>query len=674
MRIPALKPPAMGSIPLGGGVDIVTPTIATTPGSLRYSNNYEAAIGGGYRRILGFERFDGRPSPSDAVYALLTLDAPPANVTVGDTVAGETSAATGVVFRIDGNTVAVTKITGAFEVETLKRGVNTVGDIVDPETAVDGFLDNVLNEGAANEYRADIAAVPGVGPIRGLAILNGVVYAWRDNVGVSAMVIHKSTVGGWSEVAMYHEVNFDAGTAAYTEGASITQGAVSATVKRVVLLSGSWAGGTAAGKLIVTVPSGGVFAAGAAAGGGAANLTGGDSLITLSPGGMVSTVSWNFYGGAGTQRLYGCDGTNREFEFDGDVWVPLSTGMGAVRASRVVVHKNHLFFSYGSSVQHSSPGAPYLWSPIVGAAELGTGDDVTDMVSIGGSEAAAALMILCKNSTFVLYGNGVSSWNLSTMSRTVGCSRGSAQDIGGVVALDRGGVGRFPATQAFGNFLQISISQQVEPLVKARNCDCSVYTAKEGRYRVFFSDSTAISGLPAKNGRMQWMPIDYGRSIKHAVDGEIAGDSRTFYGTDDGWVIEADKGRSFDGQPIPYSMVMSPVHFRTPSVLKSFRYVELEFENQSACSVMASAEIENGGEYPQSAAQVESRNYGVGLVYGRSLWGQSYWNVKGLQHRRLPMEAVGASMLLTFSGESSNELPHTIRMVTVAYHARRVTR
>ena len=51
---------------LGGGLDLTTPAIARsrTPGTLIGCLNYEARREG-YRRIDGYERFDGRPSPSD---------------------------------------------------------------------------------------------------------------------------------------------------------------------------------------------------------------------------------------------------------------------------------------------------------------------------------------------------------------------------------------------------------------------------------------------------------------------------------------------------------------------------------------------------------------------------------------------------------------------------------
>ena len=57
---------------------------------------------------------------------------------------------------------------------------------IDGYTAFDGRLDNTLAQ-----------AVPGSGPVRGVWLYNGDVFAWRDNAGGTALVMHKATAGGW---------------------------------------------------------------------------------------------------------------------------------------------------------------------------------------------------------------------------------------------------------------------------------------------------------------------------------------------------------------------------------------------------------------------------------------------------------------------------------------------
>src|SRR4029077_15916152 len=123
-----------------------------------------------------------------------------------------------------------------------------------------------------DNYRADIAAVPGSGPIRGVVATKftgaDVVYAFRDNAGATGLDIYKTTTGGWVKITYYNEVYFTAGgTGIPADGNTLTEGGVTATIKRVVLESGSWAAGTAAGRFIVTNPAGGNFSNGAATAG-----------------------------------------------------------------------------------------------------------------------------------------------------------------------------------------------------------------------------------------------------------------------------------------------------------------------------------------------------------------------------------------------------------------------
>ena len=74
MPAPKMPPTQYDIIQLRGGLDLVTPTLSLPSGVARDAVNYEVSITGGYSRIAGYERFDGRPNPSDATYTLLTVN------------------------------------------------------------------------------------------------------------------------------------------------------------------------------------------------------------------------------------------------------------------------------------------------------------------------------------------------------------------------------------------------------------------------------------------------------------------------------------------------------------------------------------------------------------------------------------------------------------------------
>ena len=663
------------SVVIGGGMNLSVPPLFAKPGTARLAYNYEYAVDGGVERVRGLDAFDGRTAPSSAAYVMLQCSATISGISIGDTVEGSTSAATGKVIYISGDKIAMTRISGTFVVEDLEVSSVVKATVSNTAPAIHGFVENTIYKLAADDYQADITKVPGSGRVRGLAVLNDEVFAWRDNVGATAMVLHKATTGGWTAVDLGEEVSFTGGSTEYSDGETLTQGGASATIARVVLESGTW-GGTAAGRFIITGRTGGNFSAGASGGGGVATLSGAQTAITLSAGGRVRTDAYTFTAAQSDKRLYGCDGVNREFEFDGTVYVPLSTGMGSIRATSVRCHKNHLFFGYRGSLQHSAIGNPYVWSAVFGALELGTGDEITNLISVGGATAAAAMMVTCRNALFVLYGTSSSDWELLPLSRVSGAQADSAQDIGGVVALDTPGVVRYPATQDFGNFAWDTVSLQIQSLLRGKECVCSVFDTTYFKYRLFFSDGTAISGLPKGQREFDWAVLAYGRTIVLAEHAEIAGIARTFYADDDGWVYEADKGRSFAGDSIAYALKLQPLSQRSPMVEKTYRDAQLEMQTTSACTIYTSAEFgsSDAGEPEGATEQITTAQYGAGLVYDLSNYNESYWGVTAVARKMVPVEGDGTNVSLTVAGDSDNEQTHTLFSATVFYTPRRLAR
>jgi hypothetical protein len=107
-----------------GGLDLVSPPLTIDAGKCISINNYECNSLGGYRRIDGYERFDGRPSPSAQSYYYCPCTFVGA-VTVGQTITGATSAATGKVLQVESTYLIIDRVTGTFAIENF-----TVGGVV----------------------------------------------------------------------------------------------------------------------------------------------------------------------------------------------------------------------------------------------------------------------------------------------------------------------------------------------------------------------------------------------------------------------------------------------------------------------------------------------------------------------------------------------------------------
>ena len=176
--------------------------------------------------------------------------------------------------------------------------------------------------------------------------------------------------------------------------------------------------------------------------------------VALIPGGRYEFVNYNFSGSTATNRMYWVDGFNTAFEFDGTYAVPLFTGMDVDTPKHLAAHKNHLFLAFfKGSVQHSSISNPYAWSVVTGAAEMGTGDEISGLQVMQGD----TLAIFNRNRLYILYGESTANWNLKTFSANSGGIEWTIQNLTDTMFLDDRGVTTFQAVNAYGDFDMLSL-------------------------------------------------------------------------------------------------------------------------------------------------------------------------------------------------------------------------
>lgn len=668
---------------LAGGVDQTTPDIRKAPSRLIAASNYECGTFGGYRRTGGYERLDGRPAPSAAVYHLLSV-ANAAGIAIGSTVTGGTSAATGKVIEKVGNTLVLTKLTGTWVVgETCGGSVTT--SLAIRRGANDLTLHQIYMSMAANDYRADIGAVPGAGPVRGVFVCRDVTYAFRNNSGNTACILHKATTSGWAAVTMLHEVSFTAGSGAEpAEGAVITQGGVTATLRRVVLETGTFGGGTAAGRLIVTAPAGGNFSAGAFTGGVSATCSGAATQISFSPNGRFSFDVYNFSGDGIKRRVYGCDGVNRAFEFDNlggvDVLVPIKTGMSLDAPSHIVAHKKHLFLAFGSSLQHSGVGNPYAWTLLLGAAEIGVGDTITGMIPQATSESAkGALVVFTRNTTSVLYGEAP-EWQMADSSPDTGALPYTIASAGIAQYLDDRGITEMGRTQNWGNFEHSTVSRLVQRTVEElRNlATCAFVVRSLNQYRIYFSDGRFLIYTVGKAGGFMpgFMGVDTRAPFCSWSAEDSTGGERLLLGSNNGFVYQLERGTSFDGSDIEAWMKTVFNHSKSPSMRKSYKRANFEATADGVMNVSVSIEYSNGDDYASSArlSAISSAGGGGGLWDETFVWDESFFDLPAIAGGSFRAEGTGTNISFSFYSKTSIEYSHTMTGIIMHFVPRRLQR
>jgi hypothetical protein len=671
-----------------GGLDLTTPSLSLQPGALRDGVNFECSQSGGYGRIPGYERFDGRPSPSNASFVVVQIASFVDLPSLGQTLAQATSGATGTIIAINNvagsSYVAVTQVSGAFDqTHTVSVGATLIGTAVSPTVALSPKTIAQYTAAAADVYRALIGAVPGSGAILGVVGMefSGVdhVYAFRANVGATAVNLYKATTGGWTQVNFYDLVDFSAGNAATPlDGETLTQGAVTATVKRVMTRSGAWTG-TAAGGFVITAPSGGNFAAGAAtlSGGATVTLAGAQTAITMVPGGKFQFVKANFSGQSATKRIYGCDGANKAFEFDGDVLAPITTGLSPDAPKFIAFHKNFLILAQQSSFLYSAAGLPYRYSSIDGAGEIATGDDVTGIITLPGSQTTATLAVFQKSNTSFLYGTDPSTFNYVSFNTGVGALPYSVQNLFDSFVFGNLGVISLKTTLNYGNFLPNTLTKSILPFIQQERTKitASCVSFEKSQYRVFFSDGYALWITVVNQQYLGPAVMLFPNPVSCIDTTDTAnGSTATYFGSSDGqgYVYQLDVGTSFDGASINAYITLAWDALKSPRILKRFRNASIEVQGGGYTEIQFGYQLGYGtASIGQPQVVTQPASFIGAPQWDVFTWDNFFWDGRTLGPTDVDMTGTAENVQVTLACSGNYFQAFNLNSVIYGYTPRR---
>jgi hypothetical protein len=556
--------------------------------------------------------------------------------------------------------------------EALERGAATPAD------------DATHSQDAIETQRALIGAVgasDGSGVVRGVHVYMSDIYAFRDNAAASKCLMWKATSAGWVEQYLGNRVAFTAGTAEMFDGETLTQGGVTSTILRVVKQSGAW-GSTAAGYLIVGVVGSSPYVPGVATTAlGSATLSGAEVANELTNGGRYEFENYNFFGSTKTKRMYGVNGVSEAFEWDGTAFVPIITANTIDTPIHLAINEYHLQLAFqNGSLQNSDTGLPYVWAG-GGAAEIGCGDDIVGLKK----EVGGALIIMCRNRMFALHGKNTaaSPWDLKTISDEAGGIEWTLQRLGSTKYLDDRGFMNLSAVQEFGDFSTATYSQVIEPIVtqKKELAVSSIIVKKKSQVRTFFSDGSAV--IATFNGKKLsgFTTTNYvgsdGNSVpvRCTANGEDASGSEIlFFGSDNGFVYQMDKGTSFDGGAVSATFVLAYNHLGSPSYDKQFKKVVIEADGSTGTQINYNVLLDySSGRAPAGITLTEV------LASGGSFWNNANWNAFNWASEDVTrieggIDGVGRNIGLQIASSSIYTEPHTLYGITYNYILRKLVR
>ncbi len=709
---------------LEGGLDIVTPALSVKPGRAIAMINFEPWYQGGYRRIPGYERFDGRPKPSDATFTGFEVS-DVSSLTLRDTITGDVSGTTGILIGIfDGtpDAIGVTKVSGPGydNGELCNSGAFTIDSAPTPEFAPTVALEETFLLEAELEYREDIAVVPGAGQVRGTWQRLADKYAVRDNSGVTAGIIHKASTSGWTTagVTMAEYIKFDTGLAAgadVVEGDTLTGGISGATgiVHRIVLNGGSVAwDSSGTGYFVLTNVSGGPFQNGEDLESPAltdiATADGINIEFALSVGGVYQFKNHNFFGSSTSFRIYAVNGVGPAFEIDenGVVSPILMPGIitGATTQAPtnntpflIEEHRGHLFVMFeGGSLQHSAPGTPHVFSAFLGAGEFGLGDEGTSLNSIVGN----VLVVSTTRETRGLFGTGVADWELRIVAEQSGSLLFGSQKIDTVYSLDDLGVTSVARSDQFGDFISATVSQQVQPLVIAQrpNFTDSTIVRESNQFRMYFDDGGCLvmyvpAGSQAQSRQItqtqqisEFGFLSYPIPVTHIYNtDDETGKERTYFVTSDvtnqGFVFEDQIGKNFDGANIQSYVRTAFNQVGSPAYRKRFRRADLELNAPQALSLQfasdltyGSSEVSSGLTNLISTDISEVTIFGGGGFWDDANWDEFLWDGQSISTARANLSGTGENIGFLIFNDTAKSKPWVMQGITLHYDLRRLQR
>lgn len=659
-------------------------------------HNMEPWINGGYRRIRGYERYDGRPAPSDAEYTRIDLAAAftSGEIDVGDTITGATSSATGVVVSINTalTIVYVTKVTGTWQAsEDIDNTTDATSAVatISSTTPTDNSAPDIDTHAtvllaAENEYRDDIGQVPGTGDVRGIWQIRDRVYAIRDNAGQTAGVIHKATASGWDDTQMTMGVYLyftSGGTTAIAVGDTLTGASSGATgtVHKVILHSGSWAGGDGAGYVVLTSVSGtytdteGLEVSAS----NVATANGASATFALATGGRYVFISENFFGGASTYRVYGCGGEGPAFEIDeNDIVSPilmdLTLGDAPDENKPFLIESfdGRLWLAFdGGSVQHSIVGDPLTFNGFLGAAEYGLGHPVTDITRISGDIMVART----RQQTHGFYKDGSGGYTKKIISDRAGGILYTGELIDTSYAVDDSGITNLQRVERFGDFASATISDDVQPtLIAGKEQIAGTMVIRESnQYRILFESGSGVVGRVRQDGIMEFGLLALEDDVHCSYSCEDENGTPTYwFGGSAGYVFNAEKGRNFDGEVIDATCRLPYSHQGSPGYRKHYRLVELEVDGERAVSLTVKQSL----DYASGESGVwswDDRIVGGGGFYDLDLWDDIYWDAPQFSSARFELKGTGENMSLLFYNGSATTEPFILQGAIIHFDLRR---
>ena len=546
--------------------------------------------------------------------------------------------------------------------------------------------------------RAGIGKPGTAGPVRGVHVYQGKVYAIRDTVLNVSSGVYVQNVLGWVPMQniytsfKIHTSNIpddSGGTAVALTGQAWTAAASGAygTISDYVIESG--VSPNKIGDMVVWVNTAGPA------------LLAGD-VITITSTGDTATVSSTpkiktmlsgtdvdfvnarlaYYPPQypNTEQIYfinnssglWCGKDLRLFPIQGPVDMIGATPKGIKFFNNRIwlwYTDGHLFYSAVNDINFSSE---------YGGGELYLGDDIKDMITL----PKGSMAVMMKDSIKIISINQPTdttvdfAFLLDDFTTTSGGFKGTAKTIlGDAFYCDDRGPTSMKQGDQFGGFEMGDLKRKAHITYQTNKnsiLGTMVHRTKT-QYRVLFRDE-ANSSTKAIFYTFQEKAIKGVTKVEYPVlfsclaeGDDTLGNVLLVAGDDDGFVHKLDKGTSFDGEPIVTLAHTAFYHYATPRLWKRFLRVLFEISSPDKVQFFVKPEFNyNGGNMLKTLDQ-EIRTAGQGGKWGFITWGSFVWGSSSVSNPMIYMAGYGFNMGMQIATSSKYFASHNIHNMITDY-------
>lgn len=642
----------------GGLISNLSPLQQGTqaPGSARILSNFEPSTEGGYKRILGYEKYDEAVVPywgkafvqgSGQTGTTLVVGGVTYPPNEGDTVyIGEDEyviADDGVTYNETSKEVTLvltTAIVSAYSNGTIVSFSDTSNLVISGLAAWDG---NVVAVRGDNIYLSDSEGYTLVNvPSYGTVLVNG-----GSQTGTSLTI---DGLTATPRVGDLFTINGVTKVYAITSTPTVVSGATTLTISPALTSSPS----DNAAITFISTP----FTAG-------------------------TKARFSRYRIGSTVKIAGVNGNSFPFTYSNGLFKLLVDNPDIENAQYVCWFKNSLFFAKGDQLTFTAPFTDDDFSAANGAGIINVGDTITSIVVF-----REQLIIFCNQSIHRLTGDTIANFVLEPITRKIGCVDGdSVQEIGGdIMYLGPDGLRMLSATDRIGDFGLASkskaIQKELTDLTSNNQAVSSVVIKSKSQYRLFgynplytVSASQGIVGTQIdESGTFEWAQLAGFKA--YVADSDYAdGVDLIVFANTDGYVYKMESGYSFNGENIRAVFATPYVPVVDPRIRKTFYklHIYLEPEGSVEVDVNLKFDFDNVGSVQPETISLSNITETVGL-YGvtTSTYGDVVFGDKLKRVFETPVIGSGFSVSLQFVSDSISP-PFSFDAVTLEFmqHDRR---